>query len=197
MELSNREMWGLIHGLVLGSFFLLDFSSRQGRCRLLASRGRSSCRRGAAARVRAREAIELFEEPPFAATPLDLTGFYGVVAATTGELCESLAAALRGDCREVAPAGLLRAKAALFSPRIIDCHHLRPVMHGEGGRREVLRKPHCGGVFPRNASGCIRRCEPQSLKRRCRTCREVESHWRTDTRWSQVAAPVRCVRSSR
>jgi len=26
MELSNRELWGLIHGLVLGSFFLLAFA---------------------------------------------------------------------------------------------------------------------------------------------------------------------------
>ena len=26
MELSNREFWGLIHGLVLGSFFLLAFA---------------------------------------------------------------------------------------------------------------------------------------------------------------------------
>jgi len=39
-------------------------------------------------------AIELFEEPPFAAAPLDLVGRSRVVAAATHELCQSLAAAL-------------------------------------------------------------------------------------------------------
>ena len=39
-------------------------------------------------------AIELFEEPPFAAAPLDLVGRSRVVAAGTHELCQSLAAAL-------------------------------------------------------------------------------------------------------
>jgi len=40
-------------------------------------------------------AIELFEEPPFAAAPLDLVGRSRVVAAASAEGCEALAAALR------------------------------------------------------------------------------------------------------
>jgi myo-inositol-1(or 4)-monophosphatase len=40
-------------------------------------------------------AIELFEDPPFAAAPLDLVGRSRVVAAATPELCQSLATALR------------------------------------------------------------------------------------------------------
>ncbi len=45
----------------------------------------------AAAQLLVRErgyAIELFEDPPFAAAPLDLVGRSRVVAAATGELCE-------------------------------------------------------------------------------------------------------------
>ncbi len=52
----------------------------------------------AAAQLLVRErgyAIELFEDPPFAAAPLDLEGRSRVVAAATGELCDRLAAALR------------------------------------------------------------------------------------------------------
>jgi myo-inositol-1(or 4)-monophosphatase len=52
----------------------------------------------AAAQLLVRErgyAIELFEDPPFAVAPLDLEGRSRVVAAATGALCESLAAALR------------------------------------------------------------------------------------------------------
>ena len=52
----------------------------------------------AAAQLLVRErgyAIELFEDPPFAAAPLDLEGRSRVVAGATGELCERLAAALR------------------------------------------------------------------------------------------------------
>jgi len=51
----------------------------------------------AAAQLLVRErgyAIELFEDPPFTGAPLDLEGRSRVVAAATGELCESLAAAL-------------------------------------------------------------------------------------------------------
>ena len=51
----------------------------------------------AAAQLLVRErgyAIELFEDPPFAAAPLDLEGRSRVVAAATGELCNRLAAAL-------------------------------------------------------------------------------------------------------
>jgi hypothetical protein len=39
-------------------------------------------------------AIELFEDPPFAAARLDLAGRSRVVAAGTSELCRSLADAL-------------------------------------------------------------------------------------------------------
>jgi len=42
-------------------------------------------------------AIELFEDPPFAAAPLDLVGRSRLVAAATPELCDSLAAALREE----------------------------------------------------------------------------------------------------
>jgi myo-inositol-1(or 4)-monophosphatase len=52
----------------------------------------------AAAQLLVRErgyAIELFEDPPFAAAPLDLLGRSRVVAAATGELCELLSDALR------------------------------------------------------------------------------------------------------
>ena len=52
----------------------------------------------AAAQLLVRErgyAIELFEDPPFAAAPLDLEGRSRLVAAATGELCGRLAAALR------------------------------------------------------------------------------------------------------
>jgi myo-inositol-1(or 4)-monophosphatase len=52
----------------------------------------------AAAQLLVRErgfAIELFEDPPFTAAPLDLEGRSRVVAAATGEQCERLAAALR------------------------------------------------------------------------------------------------------
>ena len=51
----------------------------------------------AAAQLLVRErgyAIELFEDPPFLAAPLDLEGRSRVVAAATGELCDRLAAAL-------------------------------------------------------------------------------------------------------
>jgi myo-inositol-1(or 4)-monophosphatase len=51
----------------------------------------------AAAQLLVREcgyAIELFEEPPFAAAPLDLVGRSRVVAAATPALCASLARAL-------------------------------------------------------------------------------------------------------
>jgi len=41
-------------------------------------------------------AIELFEDPPFARAPLDLTGRSRVVAAATPALCAELAAALSG-----------------------------------------------------------------------------------------------------
>jgi myo-inositol-1(or 4)-monophosphatase len=41
-------------------------------------------------------AIELFEDPPFAAAALDLTGRSRVVAAATQALCERIATALRG-----------------------------------------------------------------------------------------------------
>ena len=52
----------------------------------------------AAAQLLVREqgyAIELFEDPPFAAAPLDLKGRSRVVAAATPELCLALAEALR------------------------------------------------------------------------------------------------------
>jgi len=52
----------------------------------------------AAAQLLVRErgyAIELFEDPPFAAAPLDLEGRSRVVAAATDGLCASLAEALR------------------------------------------------------------------------------------------------------
>ena len=52
----------------------------------------------AAAQLLVREqgyAIELFEDPPFAAAPLDLEGRSRVVAAATPELCLTLAEALR------------------------------------------------------------------------------------------------------
>lgn len=52
----------------------------------------------AAAQLLVRErgyAIELFEDPPFAAAPLDLEGRSRVVAAATGALCAELAGALR------------------------------------------------------------------------------------------------------
>ena len=51
----------------------------------------------AAAQLLVREcgyAIDLFEEPPFAAAPLDLVGRSRVVAAATPALCDALAAAL-------------------------------------------------------------------------------------------------------
>ena len=51
----------------------------------------------AAAQLLVRErgyAIELFEEPPFGAAPLDLEGRSRVVAAGTDELCAQIAAAL-------------------------------------------------------------------------------------------------------
>jgi len=51
----------------------------------------------AAAQLLVRErglAIELFEDPPFAAAPLDVEGRSRVVAAGTPELCQQLAAAL-------------------------------------------------------------------------------------------------------
>ena len=52
----------------------------------------------AAAQLLVRErglAIELFEDPPFPAAPLDLEGRSRVVAAASEELCEALATALR------------------------------------------------------------------------------------------------------
>jgi myo-inositol-1(or 4)-monophosphatase len=52
----------------------------------------------AAAQLLVRErgyAIELFEEPPFAAAPLDLVGRSRVVAAATASTCDRLAVALR------------------------------------------------------------------------------------------------------
>ena len=52
----------------------------------------------AAAQLLVRErgyAIELFEDPPFAAAPLDLEQRSRVAAAGTPELCARLAAALR------------------------------------------------------------------------------------------------------
>jgi len=51
----------------------------------------------AAAQLLVRErgyAIELFEEPPFAAAPLDLVGRSRIVAAATPALCEEIAASL-------------------------------------------------------------------------------------------------------
>ena len=51
----------------------------------------------AAAQLLVRErgyAIELFEDPPFAAAPLDLDGRSRIVAAATPELCAELADAL-------------------------------------------------------------------------------------------------------
>ena len=53
----------------------------------------------AAAQLLVREcgyAIELFEEPPFTAAPLDLVGRSRVVAAASPELCGEIAAGLRG-----------------------------------------------------------------------------------------------------
>jgi len=53
----------------------------------------------AAAQLLVRErgyAIELFEQPPFAAAPLDLEGRSRVVAAGTDELCAQIASALSG-----------------------------------------------------------------------------------------------------
>jgi len=53
----------------------------------------------AAAQLLVREcgyAIELFEEPPFMAAPLDLVGRSRVVAAASPELCGEIAAGLRG-----------------------------------------------------------------------------------------------------
>jgi len=41
-------------------------------------------------------AIDLFEDPPFAAAPLDLVGRSRVVAAGTAELCRTLEQALTG-----------------------------------------------------------------------------------------------------
>lgn len=50
MELSNRETWGLIHGLVLGSFFLLAFGG--GLAGLYSYRKRWVTEEGVAERVR-------------------------------------------------------------------------------------------------------------------------------------------------
>ena len=52
----------------------------------------------AAAQLLVREqgyALDLFEDPPFLAAPLDLVGRSRLVAAATPELCAELAAALR------------------------------------------------------------------------------------------------------
>jgi hypothetical protein len=50
MELSNREFWGLIHGLVLGSFFLLAFAG--GLAGLYSLRGRWLTEEGIVERTR-------------------------------------------------------------------------------------------------------------------------------------------------
>lgn len=50
MELSNREFWGLVHGLVLGSFFLLAFAG--GLAELYGLRRRWNTDEGIATRVR-------------------------------------------------------------------------------------------------------------------------------------------------
>jgi hypothetical protein len=50
MELSNREFWGLIHGLVLGSFFLLAFAG--GLAELYGLRRRWNTDEGITTRVR-------------------------------------------------------------------------------------------------------------------------------------------------
>ena len=50
MELSNREFWGLIHGLVIGSFFLLAFAG--GLAELYGLRRRWNTDEGITARVK-------------------------------------------------------------------------------------------------------------------------------------------------
>ena len=50
MELSNREFWGLVHGLVLGSFFLIAFAG--GLAELYGLRRRWNTDEGIATRVK-------------------------------------------------------------------------------------------------------------------------------------------------
>jgi myo-inositol-1(or 4)-monophosphatase len=89
---------GLVHRLrILGSLALSLCHLADGRVDAVCSLKGARSVDIAAAQLLVRErgyAIELFEEPPFGAAPLDLEGRSRVVAAGTDELCAQIAAAL-------------------------------------------------------------------------------------------------------
>ncbi|MGI8421921.1 MAG: inositol monophosphatase family protein [Gaiellaceae bacterium] len=94
-------MVGIAHRLrIMGSLALslchLAAGRVDGVCSLKAARAVDI----AAAQLLVREcglAIDLFEDPPFEAAPLDLLGRSRVVAAGTSELCRTLATALQAE----------------------------------------------------------------------------------------------------
>ncbi len=89
---------GLVHRLrIFGSLAISLCHLADGRVDAVCSLKGARSVDIAAAQLLVRErgyAIELFEDPPFAAAPLDLEGRSRVVAAGTPALCEELAAAL-------------------------------------------------------------------------------------------------------
>jgi myo-inositol-1(or 4)-monophosphatase len=89
---------GLVHRLrILGSLALSLCHLADGRVDAVCSLKSARSVDIAAAQLLVRErgyTIELFEEPPFGAAPLDLEGRSRVVAAGTDELCAQIAAAL-------------------------------------------------------------------------------------------------------
>jgi len=92
------QLVGLVHRLrILGSLALSLCHLADGRVDAVCSLKGARSVDIAAAQLLVRErdyAIELFEEPPFGAAPLDLEGRSRVVAAGTDELCAQIAAAL-------------------------------------------------------------------------------------------------------
>ena len=110
-------------------------------------------------------AIDLFEEPPFEAAPLDLVGRSRVVAAGTTELCRTLEAALTArllagwQLRFGAPRapswiarGLCRlgaAKARAPARQLLEAEPNATLMADPRGVR--LLQQRLGGIRPRNA----------------------------------------------
>ena len=98
VAIHTPALVGLVHRLrIFGSLALSLCHLAEGRvdavCSLKAARSVDI----AAAQLLVRErgyTIELFEQPPFGAAPLDLEGRSRVVAAGTDELCAQIAAAL-------------------------------------------------------------------------------------------------------
>ena len=74
-------------------------------------------------------AIDLFEDPPFAAAPLDLAGRSRVVAAGTSELCRTLASALTARRRGRYPDRMTPDRDAILKAleRVIDPELRKPV----------------------------------------------------------------------